>query len=137
MNTQSRKEQEKIARKNEIMEAGLQLFAEKDYHEVTVDEIAERVGLSKGTLYLYFKNKEDLFFSIVQDKADLFYERLHATIARDQSFADCLHGFVYTFLSFFHRFLNSNRSLGQAFTQAPQAVQFSSVTTGKPDSGSI
>jgi TetR/AcrR family transcriptional regulator len=104
MNTQSRKEQEKIARKNEIMEAGLQLFAEKDYHEVTVDEIAERVGLSKGTLYLYFKNKEDLFFSIVQGKADLFYERLHTATVCDKSFAECLHGFVYTFLSFFEEY---------------------------------
>jgi AcrR family transcriptional regulator len=104
MNTQSRKELEKIARRNEILEAGLQLFAEKDFHEVTVDEIAERVGLSKGTLYLYFKNKEDLFFSIVQDKTDLLYERLHAAIECDKSFTDCLKGFVYTFLSFFEEY---------------------------------
>ena len=43
MNTQNRKEQEKLARKHDILEAGLQLFAEKDFHEVTVDEIAERI----------------------------------------------------------------------------------------------
>ena len=104
MNTQNRKEQEKLARKQDILEAGLQLFAEKDFHEVTVDEIAERVGLSKGTLYLYFKNKEDLFFSIVQDKTDLLYGRLHAAIEYDQSFDDCLKGFVYTFLSFFEEY---------------------------------
>lgn len=101
MNTQSRKEQEKLARKHDILEAGLQLFAEKDFHEVTVDEIAERVGLSKGTLYLYFKNKEDLFFSIVQDKTDLLYKRLHAAIECDRSFIDCLRNFVHTFLVFF------------------------------------
>lgn len=101
MNTQSRKEQEKTARRNEIMEAGLQLFAEKDYHEVTVDEIAERVGLSKGTLYLYFKNKEDLFFSIIQEKTDLLYQRLNATIEDDKPFTECLKNFVYTFLTFF------------------------------------
>ena len=101
MNTQSRKEQERITRKNEIMEAGLQLFAEKDFHEVTVDEIAERVGLSKGTLYLYFKNKDDLFFSIIQDKTNLLYKRLNATIEGDKPFTECLKNFVYTFLTFF------------------------------------
>ncbi len=104
MDTQNRKEQEKLARKHDILEAGLQLFAEKDFHEVTVDEIAERVGLSKGTLYLYFKNKEDLFFSIVQDKTDLLYGRLHAAIECDKSFTDCLKGFVFTYLSFFEEY---------------------------------
>jgi len=101
MNTQSRKEHEKNARRNEILEAGLQLFAEKDFHEVTVDEIAERVGLSKGTLYLYFKNKDDLFFSIIQEKTDMLYQRLNATIEGDKPFTECLKNFVYTFLTFF------------------------------------
>jgi TetR/AcrR family transcriptional regulator len=101
MNTQSRKEHEKNARRNEILEAGLQLFAEKDFHEVTVDEIAERVGLSKGTLYLYFKNKDDLFFSIIQEKTDMLYQRLNATIEGDKPFTELLKNFVYTFLTFF------------------------------------
>lgn len=101
MNTQSRKEQEKIARKNEILEASLQLFAEKGFHKVTVDEIAERVGLSKGTVYLYFKNKEDLFFSIVQEKAELLYQRLQSTIIAEKPFTECLRNYSQAFLVFF------------------------------------
>ena len=80
MDTQQRREQEKQARKNEIIEAALQLFSEKSFHEVTMDEIAIRVGLSKGTVYLYFENKDDLFFSIIKEKSTSFLERLRAAI---------------------------------------------------------
>jgi AcrR family transcriptional regulator len=50
-----------VSRKNQIMEVAKELFAEKDYHEVTLDDIAKTVGVAKGTLYLYFKSKADLF----------------------------------------------------------------------------
>ena len=96
-----RKEREKLAKKNDILEAALKLFAEKSFHEVTVDEIADRVGLSKGTLYLYFKNKDDLFVSIIQEKTQIFYNHLEAAVLCEKPFIDCLTRFVSTYLSFF------------------------------------
>lgn len=97
----NRKEQEKEARKKDILEAALHLFAEKDFHEVTVDEIAERVGLSKGTLYLYFENKENLFFSIIQEKTSVLFSRLQSAIQSEAPYLKRLENVIQSYLSFF------------------------------------
>ena len=47
-----------------ILDAAQSVFAEKGYHEARMEDIAEKVGVSKRTLYLYFKNKEELFAAI-------------------------------------------------------------------------
>lgn len=97
----NRKQYERLVRKKEILEAALALFAEKDFHEVTVDEIAERVGLSKGTLYLYFENKESLFFSIIQEKTDALFNRLQAVAKKEAPFIERLEEFIRSYLGFF------------------------------------
>jgi AcrR family transcriptional regulator len=50
--------------KKRIVEAALRVFAEKGYHEATMEDVAERLGVSEGTIYLYFKSKRDLFKAI-------------------------------------------------------------------------
>lgn len=64
MSTKSRREREKEQRRNEILNAAEELFLSKGYDNVHMDEIAKEVELGKATLYLYFENKEALFFSI-------------------------------------------------------------------------
>lgn len=59
------KEREKEQRQNDIIDAARKLFANKDFDKVSMDEIAGEVGLGKSTLYLYFKNKESLYFAVV------------------------------------------------------------------------
>lgn len=59
------KEQEKEQRRNYILDAAEKLFFTRSYDEVSMDDIAKEVELNKATLYLYFKNKESLFFSVV------------------------------------------------------------------------
>ena len=54
-------------RPREICAAALAVFAEKGFAAARLDEIARRAGVSKGTLYLYFKHKEDLFRAVVRD----------------------------------------------------------------------
>jgi AcrR family transcriptional regulator len=54
-------------RPREICAAALDTFAEKGFAAARLDEIARRAGVSKGTLYLYFHNKEDLFRAVVRD----------------------------------------------------------------------
>jgi AcrR family transcriptional regulator len=58
------KEREREQRQNDIIKVARKLFAEKDFDEVSMNEIAREVGLGKGTLYLYFKNKESLYFAV-------------------------------------------------------------------------
>ncbi len=101
MDTQERRERKKLARRNEIIDAAIQLFSEKDFHEVTVEGIAERVGLAKGTVYLYFENKDDLFFSVIQGRSEQLLDILRTAVSEEQNFTKSLHRFIYSHLSFF------------------------------------
>jgi len=50
--------------KEKIMEAALQVFAEKGFQETTISEISKKAGVADATIYEYFEGKEDLLFSI-------------------------------------------------------------------------
>jgi AcrR family transcriptional regulator len=54
-------------RPREICAAALEVFAEKGFAAAKLEEIAKRAGVSKGTLYLYFKDKEQLFRAVIRD----------------------------------------------------------------------
>lgn len=60
-----RKEREKEQRRRDIINAAEKLFFSRSYDNVSMNDIASEVELSKATLYLYFKDKESLFFAIV------------------------------------------------------------------------
>ena len=64
MGIAERKEREKEQRKNDIVNAAERVFFKKGQEDTTMDDVAEEAELSKGTLYLYFKNKEDLYLAI-------------------------------------------------------------------------
>ena len=57
----------KDSRPAELLEAALSLFLEHGYADTRLDEVAARAGVSKGTLYLYFANKEELFKAVIRD----------------------------------------------------------------------
>ena len=75
MGTAERREREKQQRNDMIMDAALEVFAEKGLKNATMDDVAEKAELSKGTLYLYFKTKEHLFFAIDMRAAGILRER--------------------------------------------------------------
>lgn len=60
-------ERRKDARPAELLAAALELFVEKGYAGTRLEDVAHRAGVSKGTLYLYFENKEDLFKAVVRE----------------------------------------------------------------------
>ncbi len=57
-------------KKKEILEAGIQVFIKKGFHSATMEDIATCAGIGKGTVYEYFKSKEDIIFHT----ADILYE---------------------------------------------------------------
>ena len=63
--TKERKEREKAIRREAILEAAKSVFFEKGYQAATMDQIAEKVELSKGSLYLHFPSKEELYISLL------------------------------------------------------------------------
>lgn len=60
-------ERRKEARPQELLAAALDLFVERGYASTRLDDVAARAGVSKGTLYLYFNNKEELFKAVVRE----------------------------------------------------------------------
>ena len=63
----AKRERRKQARPGELLEAALDLFVEKGFSATRADEVAARAGVSKGTLFLYFPTKEDLFKAVVRE----------------------------------------------------------------------
>ena len=62
-----KRERRKEARPGELLDAALDLFVEKGFSATRADEVAARAGVSKGTLFLYFQSKEDLFKAVVRE----------------------------------------------------------------------
>jgi TetR/AcrR family transcriptional regulator len=68
-----KRERRKEARPGELVKAALELFVEKGFAATRVEEVAARAGVSKGTLFLYFQSKEDLFKAVIRENiANLF-----------------------------------------------------------------
>lgn len=75
----------KEARPHELLDAALALFAEKGFAATRCEEVAARAGVSKGTLFLYFPTKEDLFKAVVRTN-------LSPLIAEGRDIADAFEG---------------------------------------------
>ncbi len=65
--TAGKRVRRKEARPGELLQAALELFVEKGYAATRAEEVAHRAGVSKGTLFLYFGSKEELFKAVVRD----------------------------------------------------------------------
>jgi TetR/AcrR family transcriptional regulator len=72
----SRREKEKLRQRQEMLAAALKLFSERGYHSVSMHEIAEEAEFAIGTLYKFFKNKEELYKILVLELTDRFHETL-------------------------------------------------------------
>ncbi|MGB8954919.1 MAG: helix-turn-helix domain-containing protein [Tumebacillaceae bacterium] len=65
-------------KKKSIIEAAIKCFAQKGYHGTSIQEIADTLGIAKGSLYFYFKSKEDLFLSVFQYHVDHMLEQFRS-----------------------------------------------------------
>ena len=70
-------------RPKQILDAALAVFAERGLAAARLDDIAKLAGVSKGTIYLYFANKEELFREVVRDTVIAFIERGEARFAAE------------------------------------------------------
>ncbi|MFH1699395.1 MAG: TetR/AcrR family transcriptional regulator [Candidatus Zixiibacteriota bacterium] len=102
-----RKEREKEARRHSILEAAARVFSRKNFGEATLDEIAIEAELSKGTLYNYFKDKQDLFDSLMDHGHEHFLLCFEEAIGKSKSMeslvGNLFTGFIKTL--FDHRYL--------------------------------
>jgi AcrR family transcriptional regulator len=81
MGIRERKEREKEARREEIIQAAEKIFAEKGVAEATMDDVAEAAELSKGTLYLYYRSKEDIRLAVTMKGMEILHDSFHRAVS--------------------------------------------------------
>ncbi|OCS93067.1 TetR/AcrR family transcriptional regulator [Caryophanon latum] len=69
----------------QIIDAAIVVIAENGYHQAQVSKIAKQAGVADGTIYLYFKNKEDILISVFSDKMSVITESLQYIIKTESS----------------------------------------------------
>lgn len=77
-------------RKNQIISAAEGVFTEKGFDQARMDDIAEETGLSKGTLYLYFKSKDDLIIAILDRMFQREFRQLQNVNFTERSAVDAI-----------------------------------------------
>lgn len=86
----------KDARPQEVIDAALALFSEFGYSQTRLDDVAAKAGISKGTVYLYFASKQDLFEAVILDRITPWLEAIASQEIND---ADTTDEVVRNFLS--------------------------------------
>ena len=80
----SKKTVKRLNKKEDIIKVTAKLFSQKSFHDVKMDEIAEELGIAKGTIYLYFKSKEKLYLEILEESYKAIEALLENEIAIDE-----------------------------------------------------
>jgi len=91
----------KILRRESIIQAAIEVFSKKGFQAAGISEIAQRAGVADGTIYQYFKNKEDLFFSIPTEKTNEFRSKVELHLKGISGALNKIRKFVWYFLYFF------------------------------------
>jgi len=98
MDTQATPQPDRVQeRRQQIMQAAMSCFARKGYYKTTMDDIVVESGLSKGTLYWYFRSKDELFFSLVNSFFLEMQQDIDAIFEQDTSATDKLRSIAYEF----------------------------------------
>jgi AcrR family transcriptional regulator len=90
----SRREREKLRQRRQMLAAALELFSEKGFHKVTMHEIAKRAEFAIGTIYKFFKNKEDLYKALVMEKAEEYHRVLMEVLSEDKDVLTVIEGYI-------------------------------------------
>ncbi|WP_319563216.1 TetR/AcrR family transcriptional regulator [Marispirochaeta sp.] len=97
-----RKLRDKKRRTEEIINAARRIFMRKGYTDATMLDIAEESELSRRTLYLYFKSKEEISFELMYEAFTALYQRLLDSYAGDGTALDKLNRFKHAYLAFYN-----------------------------------
>ncbi len=107
-----RREGASTDKRERILKAAIRVFARKGFYSTRVSEIAKAAGVADGTIYLYFKNKDDVLISIFQDRITKLLEVLAEAISKAGSFEDRLRVVVDIQLGL----LDGSRDLAEVVT---------------------
>lgn len=105
--------QPKVPTKQKILEAALEVFSFKGFHTSTMDEIAERAGVGKGTLYRYFETKEKLFDELVRLRLGELQKKAACLLDGPEDVLTLIARYIRTYFEFF----DNNRMLYRLIVQ--------------------
>jgi AcrR family transcriptional regulator len=88
-------------RKSELLAAARSIFSRRGFHEATIDEIAREAGVAKGTVYLYFKSKQEIYLAALRDGIEALNRQMRDQAAGDGSAHDRLRKLIATKIEFF------------------------------------
>lgn len=91
----------KDLRKQQILQAAIEVFGKTNFQSASISEIAQKANIAEGTIYQYFKNKEDLFFSIPAQKTEAFCDELDLHIEGIHDSFNKLRKLTWYYLYFF------------------------------------
>jgi len=89
-----RREREKLRQRQEVLDVALHLFSGKGYHNVSMHEIAKEAEFAIGTLYKFFRNKEDLYKALILQLSDRFHGALTEVIQSDAQEIEKLRAYI-------------------------------------------
>ncbi|MDI9569120.1 MAG: TetR/AcrR family transcriptional regulator [Pseudomonadota bacterium] len=101
MGFEERRKREKESRKNAILKSARGLFFNKGFKPVTVESIARKAELSKGSVYLHFKSKEEIYTHILLGDIDKFHKIIAGLVEREISASDKLMALAGAYAGFF------------------------------------
>jgi AcrR family transcriptional regulator len=98
---EERRKREKENRKAAILRAARKLFFEKGFKPVTVESIAQKAELSKGSIYLYFNSKEEIYTQILLSDIDKFHKNVADLFQTGETASDLLGELARIYINFF------------------------------------
>lgn len=101
MGLAERRKREKKNRKNAILKAARGLFFENGFRPVTVESIAKKAELSKGSIYLYFKSKEEIYTQILLSDIDKFHGHFTDILSKSKSAAEAITKYAAIYVDLF------------------------------------
>ena len=94
---------EKNHKYHQILEAAIKVFARQGFHQSTIAQIAKEAGVADGTIYLYFKNKDDILVQFFNYKTKQVFDSFRTEVARADSSLDKLRYLIRRHLEEFQR----------------------------------
>ncbi len=109
-------------KKEQILKAASSVFARYGFSKTTMDDIGERVGIKKNSLYHYFTNKEDIFCGIIEMDAEEYFSTLQSSLAEENSAAAKLRKYVQFTSDFWREKVNSYRLVTSGQSEIVQRI---------------
>lgn len=119
MATGSRREREKEQHRHQVLEAAEAVFAEKGFHNATVQEIAARAEFAVGTIYNMFESKTVIYGELVEMRAQQYIERAQHAMEQAADPVEKIRALIAAKLGFF----DANQRFFQIFTRATSGGQ--------------